>query len=61
MRRFFHTPRSTPIVYCSSTKRDIQMLSCIDRYVNANAVPDKSSSCYRCIQGQKARINFAAS
>jgi hypothetical protein len=61
MTRPSYSRRQTLAVYCKNHKRDVEMLSCIDKYVDANAIPDRNSACFRCLQGQKARLDFATS
>lgn len=50
-----------PVVQCKFRKREMPMLECIDSYVNANAMPNRRSACFRCTQGQKTRSQFACS
>jgi len=46
--------------YCRSKKRRVSMMECLERYVDANAFENKRSACWRCYQGRKVRIDFAA-
>jgi len=48
-------------VQCKFRKKEMPMLECIDSYVNANAMPNRRSACFRCTQGQKTRVQFAGS
>jgi len=53
--------RKTPMIQCKTRRKDIPLLDCVDSYVNANAIPNRRSACYRCLQGQKNRCDFALS
>jgi hypothetical protein len=50
-----------PVVQCKFRKKEMPMLECIDSYVNANAMPNRRSACFRCTQGQRTRSQFAGS
>lgn len=54
-------PKGVPEVYCKSRKKVMTQLECIDNYVTANAIPNRRSACYRCLQGQRTRCSFADS
>ena len=53
--------RRVQVVVCKSRKKEMPLLECVDSYVNANAVPNRRSACFRCLQGQRTRTEFAAS
>jgi hypothetical protein len=44
---------------CKNQKREIEMMECVDAYVEANAFNQQSSPCYKCQQGQYIRTLFA--
>jgi hypothetical protein len=53
--------RKAKVVVCKSRKKEMTLLECVDSYVNANAVPNRRSACFRCLQGQRVRTEFASS
>jgi hypothetical protein len=48
-----------PIIHCKTRKRDVPLLDCVDSFVDANALPNRRSACYRCFDGQKNRHTLA--
>jgi len=53
--------RRVTLVDCKNRKKELPLLECVDAYVTANAIPDRRSACFRCLQGQQKRAEFAAS
>ncbi len=49
------------MIQCKSRRKDLPLLDCVDSYVDANAIPNRRSACFRCLQGQRTRADFAGS
>ncbi len=47
------------LFYCHSKKRQVQIVDCLERYVDANAFEKRRSACWRCYQGKKTRTDFS--
>jgi hypothetical protein len=45
--------------FCKFLNHNLNVLECIDGYVNANSLNIKHSPCYRCAFGIKVRSYFA--
>ena len=56
-------PRMTPDeeFYCRPRRRRLTIEKCLDDYMNANALSNKRSACWRCPQGCQNRKTFASS
>mgnify|MGYP006971721874 CR=1 FL=1 len=50
-----------PEVYCKSRKKPMMLVDCMDSFVDANAIPNRRSACFRCLQGQRTRTAYASS
>ncbi len=61
MSNYVFSTMRTPTVYCKNRKKNLPTLDCVDAYVDANAIPRRRSACFRCLQGQKTRADFACS
>ncbi len=50
----------TEVFYCKFLNTDINVVNCVDGYVNANSLNIKHSPCYKCAIGLKVRMQFAS-
>lgn len=57
----FRTKSANGCFYCRAKRKEVDMESCINDFVTANAFERKRSACYRCHQGRKTREEFAGS
>jgi hypothetical protein len=61
MLELLQPSRKVPIVRCKARKKEMLLLECVDSYVNANALANRRSACFRCMAGQRNRSVFAES
>lgn len=61
MNQIAFSTRKAPMIQCKSRRKDLPLLDCVDSYVDANAIPNRRSACFRCLQGQRTRADFAGS
>ena len=47
------------VFYCRSRRDHITLESCLDGYVDANAMERRRSACFRCPQGRRNREGFS--
>ncbi|HAN32676.1 MAG TPA: hypothetical protein DCQ06_13860 [Myxococcales bacterium] len=52
--------RLSDVFHCSFRSRRMYLATCLDDYMNANALRVKSMVCHDCIQGADNRETFAA-
>ncbi|MBT9558969.1 MAG: hypothetical protein IV100_23255 [Myxococcales bacterium] len=45
---------------CKFLNSDVNVVNCVDGYVNANSLNVKHSPCFKCSIGLKVRMQFAA-
>jgi len=60
-RMMMLSARKCPVVLCKQRKKELPLVECVDSYVNANAIPNRRSACYRCMQGQRTRSEYSQS
>ncbi len=47
--------------YCRAFARRMPIFECMAKFVDANALNQKDKPCFKCAQGQEARVVFAKS
>jgi len=52
--------RLNEVFHCEPRRRKLYLVTCLDDYMNANALRVKSMVCFECQQGQQNRESFAA-
>lgn len=52
--------RLTDVFRCAHRGRNLLLATCLDDYMNANALRVKSMVCFECVQGSCNRETFAA-
>lgn len=52
--------RLTDVFRCHQRNRNLLLATCLDDYMNANALRVKSMVCFECMQGAGNRETFAA-
>lgn len=52
--------RLTDVFHCQFRGRNLLLATCLDDYMNANALRVKSMVCFECVQGGCNRETFAA-
>lgn len=48
------------VFYCRSRRDHITLESCLDGYMESNAMDRRRSACYRCPQGRRNRECFSS-
>ena len=51
--------RDEDVFHCRFLQRDIEVASCMNNYVNANALNVRNSPCFKCPVGLKMRAEYA--
>ena len=51
--------RLEEVFYCRGRRRDVSLEQCLDRFVDANAFKNQSSTCMNCHIGLANRKRFA--
>ncbi len=46
-------------IYCRGKRKKVTVDSCETNFVDANALEDKNSACYRCPKGREVRVSLA--
>ncbi len=54
------TMRLTDVFPCGSRRRKLYLATCLDDFMNANALRVRSMVCFECPQGAEIREHFAA-
>ena len=63
MRFTFHEPVLQALddtFYCRSRRKHLNLETCLDDYMESNAMGRRRSACFRCPQGRRNRETYAA-